>query len=107
MWRARGSSASAAITRRQSLFFSRRRRHTRFSRDWSSDVCSSDLDLPPLPASMRAWLELLKHRKGRMERVFAYGYDLEDRPRGVVFLAARGIRQEATAEDEGDRKSVV
>src|SRR5690606_11249209 len=25
------------------LFFSSRRRHTRFSRDWSSDVCSSDL----------------------------------------------------------------
>src|SRR5690606_40656899 len=24
--------------------FSSRRRHTRFSRDWSSDVCSSDLD---------------------------------------------------------------
>src|SRR5690606_34769749 len=26
-------------------FFSSRRRHTRFSRDWSSDVCSSDLKL--------------------------------------------------------------
>src|SRR5690606_40696959 len=26
------------------LLFSSRRRHTRFSRDWSSDVCSSDLD---------------------------------------------------------------
>src|SRR5207302_4415879 len=26
-------------------FFSSRRRHTRFSRDWSSDVCSSDLTL--------------------------------------------------------------
>src|SRR5690606_39379967 len=25
------------------FFFSRRSRHTRFSRDWSSDVCSSDL----------------------------------------------------------------
>src|SRR5690606_39972045 len=25
---------------------SSRRRHTRFSRDWSSDVCSSDLDVP-------------------------------------------------------------
>src|SRR5690606_23442542 len=25
------------------VFFSSRRRHTRFSRDWSSDVCSSDL----------------------------------------------------------------
>src|SRR5215475_4324496 len=24
------------------FFFSSRRRHTRFSRDWSSDVCSSD-----------------------------------------------------------------
>src|SRR5436309_5804473 len=26
------------------IFFSSRSRHTRFSRDWSSDVCSSDLD---------------------------------------------------------------
>src|SRR6266511_3777220 len=26
------------------FFFSSRRRHTIFSRDWSSDVCSSDLD---------------------------------------------------------------
>src|SRR5947209_15698485 len=26
------------------LFFSSRRRHTRYWRDWSSDVCSSDLD---------------------------------------------------------------
>src|SRR5690606_40723207 len=28
------------------FFFSSRRRHTRFSRDWSSDVCSSDLGNP-------------------------------------------------------------
>src|SRR2546422_3905738 len=28
------------------FFFSSRRRHTRCSRDWSSDVCSSDLDIP-------------------------------------------------------------
>src|SRR5438128_8681187 len=27
------------------FFFSSRRRHTRCYRDWSSDVCSSDLDL--------------------------------------------------------------
>src|SRR5687768_18360706 len=27
------------------FFFSSRRRHTRCSRDWSSDVCSSDLGL--------------------------------------------------------------
>src|SRR5436309_8276949 len=29
------------------FFFSSRRRHTRFSRDWSSDVCSSDLTDAP------------------------------------------------------------
>src|SRR2546429_1559033 len=29
-----------------SFFFSSRRRHTRCSRDWSSDVCSSDLSGP-------------------------------------------------------------
>src|SRR5690606_40658272 len=28
------------------FFFSSRRRHTSFSRDWSSDVCSSDLVVP-------------------------------------------------------------
>src|SRR5690606_41229501 len=37
------------------FFVSSRRRHTRFSRDWSSDVCSSDLDratvLTPDPAA--------------------------------------------------------
>src|SRR5690606_41230505 len=33
------------------FFFSSRRRHTRFSRDWSSDVCSSDLKTAPLPLS--------------------------------------------------------
>src|SRR5690554_7521480 len=29
-----------------SFFFSSRRRHTRCGRDWSSDVCSSDLNKP-------------------------------------------------------------
>src|SRR5207302_3472673 len=32
------------------FFFSSRRRHTRFSRDWSSDVCSSDLPAGPRTA---------------------------------------------------------
>src|SRR6266496_5355480 len=33
------------------FFFSRRRRHTRSLRDWSSDVCSSDLSDAADPAS--------------------------------------------------------
>src|SRR5690606_40934192 len=38
------------------FFFSSRRRHTRFSRDWSSDVCSSDLtvSLSCLPRWMKS-----------------------------------------------------
>src|SRR5690606_40084151 len=36
-------SGSPGATWYCSFFFSSRRRHTRFSRDWSSDVCSSDL----------------------------------------------------------------
>src|SRR2546429_2547963 len=32
------------------FFFSSRRRHTRCSRDWSSDVCSSDLPSPSAQA---------------------------------------------------------
>src|SRR5690349_24886709 len=35
------------------FFFSSRRRHTRSLRDWSSDVCSSDLDHPH-PAVLEA-----------------------------------------------------
>src|SRR2546422_2682695 len=35
------------------FFFSSRRRHTRCSRDWSSDVCSSDLDLPTVELDRR------------------------------------------------------
>src|SRR5699024_11302169 len=31
------------------FFFSSRRRHTRSKRDWSSDVCSSDLSSSPPP----------------------------------------------------------
>src|SRR5690606_41172422 len=37
----------------QRFFFSSRRRHTRFSRDWSSDVCSSDL--PRSPSAYASW----------------------------------------------------
>src|SRR5207245_3008175 len=36
------------------FFFSSRRRHTRCYRDWSSDVCSSDLSPAKTPAVRRA-----------------------------------------------------
>src|SRR5699024_489319 len=38
------------------VFFSSRRRHTRSKRDWSSDVCSSDLDPFHGKNDLRKWL---------------------------------------------------
>src|SRR3712207_6569706 len=40
------------------FFFSSRRRHTRYWRDWSSDVCSSDLIAENLEPSPRGELEI-------------------------------------------------
>src|SRR5439155_13850290 len=46
------------------LFFSSRRQHTRWPRDWSSDVCSSDLGPPrrgaPLTSDQTFDFQLLK-----------------------------------------------
>src|SRR2546429_7280337 len=42
-FRVNGFSPTSLRPRLPYFFFSSRRRHTRCSRDWSSDVCSSDL----------------------------------------------------------------
>src|SRR2546429_5507950 len=73
------------------FFFSSRRRHTRCSRDWSSDVCSSDLldsylaDLVAREVSqlseiertaeMRALIRLLAARSGQLLVATAVGSD--------------------------------
>src|SRR3989440_13049395 len=41
------------------FFFSSRRRHTRSDRDWSSDVCSSDLNIKRMLAPTPYRVELL------------------------------------------------
>src|SRR2546421_12888710 len=45
------------------FFFSSRRRHTRSDRDWSSDVCSSDLD--PLDRPVELLLQLRRELLAR------------------------------------------
>src|SRR5438309_3994342 len=42
------------FTRHMVFFFSSRRRHTRWNCDWSSDVCSSDLDLDLRPGELHS-----------------------------------------------------
>src|SRR3712207_7520421 len=47
------------------FFFSSRRRHTRYWRDWSSDVCSSDLEREGLAAEL---LDGHEHMDDRAKR---------------------------------------
>src|SRR5690606_7121302 len=85
------------------FFFSSRRRHTRFSRDWSSDVCSSDLDIVPKRAALRAAQHALDRRpiacKGARFEVFALepsgpGQYLRRAPHAeTARLSVRRIRQ--------------
>src|SRR2546429_6878555 len=65
-----------------SFFFSSRRRHTRCSRDWSSDVCSSDL---------LGILHVEEHfaYNGREEARLVYGTD-DPRHPGAQYQLTRG-----------------
>src|SRR5947209_16901141 len=65
------------------FFFSSRRRHTRYWRDWSSDVCSSDLAEPPspptpveaapIPMKRASWLQRLKSGLARSSTAMSEG----------------------------------
>src|SRR3712207_2057858 len=58
------------------FFFSSRRRHTRYWRDWSSDVCSSDLMLDIGVAGVRTpRYTYVEHEGGEKEL-----YDLKEDP---------------------------
>src|SRR5690625_7134230 len=66
------------------LYFSSRRRHTRWPRDWSSDVCSSDLGvlttIDPEVENQRAAREAFAEAKIRTPRVRT----IAGQPREVV-----------------------
>jgi CRISPR-associated endonuclease/helicase Cas3 len=52
-----------------------------------------------LSEQMRTYLDALRDRKGRLERVFAYDYDDAEHPAGVVFVAPRGLRHVEDADE--------
>src|SRR5271170_5607618 len=55
------------------FFFSSRRRHTRSTRDWSSDVCSSDLSPLAAGVSTREAIERFTIRRGSILKFTASG----------------------------------
>src|SRR3989440_2005466 len=99
------------------FFFSSRRRHTRSDRDWSSDVCSSDLGLR-VGGRFRAWIErrpnLLRHSwrwlamsaiaivvavTGLVTRGLDYGFEFSEigrascRGRGEISVGAGSLKK--------------
>src|SRR5207302_7236816 len=87
------------------FFFSSRRRHTRFSRDWSSDVCSSDLMIHCQAAATRETTPFGFSRQWRRLRAL--------RAAAAMWLAARNLvswmideaRESAVWSDEIGRAS--
>src|SRR2546429_2017126 len=82
------------------FFFSSRRRHTRCSRDWSSDVCSSDLAL--MHESVRQAVRVGSADVGQAQLIPAMcAVDEQLRDTG------RSLADPWVEHNCGDRKSVV
>src|SRR3989440_863641 len=68
------------------FFFSSRRRHTRSDRDWSSDVCSSDLNFEPT-------YEVIPHAKKRNNPKIVSELKSAAREAEAIYLAADPDRE--------------
>src|SRR5436190_4756563 len=90
------------------FFFSSRRRHTRSLCDWSSDVCSSDLELGLDHFEGRSWQGLHRHA---LMTMIAYAF-LQHRRLAATARKKKNQRPPASANfarraPRQDRKSVV
>src|SRR5205809_4305168 len=84
------------------FFFSSRRRHTRCSRDWSSDVCSSDLPVAGQVVDL-AQYEAVAQTNGNTLPLFTG----EGAVYGHAGNRATGFQPYDTFKCSEDRKSVV
>src|SRR6266513_5955172 len=86
-WTSRRNQLRKMRLRKMNFFFSSRRRHTISKRDWSSDVCSSDL-LQPLGDNVAG--------RVRIRTFHALGLEIgraSCRERGVVFGGHRKFKK--------------
>src|SRR5436305_11630093 len=82
------------------FFFSSRRRHTRCGRDWSSDVCSSDLAVPSVRAAAVATMsDFLFHMLNRKSLIVATA--------AALTLGTAALPSQAHANDNGLLGAVV
>src|SRR2546429_7421311 len=78
------------------FFFSSRRRHTRCSRDWSSDVCSSDLARIRFLSILSANLdEFFMVRVGTLKRAAASGGPVEEELHAIAIRVRALLERQA------------
>src|SRR2546422_9104117 len=93
------------LFRSDRFFFSSRRRHTRCSRDWSSDVCSSDLDalLPTVTDRLTREVLAVEPLRARIIANYGVGFNHIDtasaKARGLVVTNTPDVLTDDTADD--------
>ena len=106
MLQAEDGIRDVAVTGVQTCFSSRRR-HTRCSRDWSSDVCSSDLDRKQQTGNLVVGQETINAPAGA---VFIRGIQVYDSTSATTGANVWLEKKDVTYLQEyvsSDRKSVV
>src|SRR3712207_8134245 len=86
------------------FFFSSRRRHTRYWRDWSSDVCSSDLVRLSSGVEVTAYIPGVGHNLQEHSIVLIRGGRVKDLP-GVRYHIIRGTLDSVGVNDRKQGRS--
>src|SRR5437879_7553756 len=105
-------AADVELARDRVVFFSSRRRHTRYIGDWSSDVCSSDLKKERVVTCIHETEQAKTDHAGRVLDPRNLGHDLLNSPRNLVRALEGGCVGKLEIEINValvliDRKSVV
>src|SRR5207247_7983161 len=89
------------------FFFASRRRHTRSTRDWSSDVCSSDLLVEHAPGLREADIALteIAEKKLTFESTFGQNGATEAPARVVLFPGVTSSKKAMAKKKEIGRAS--
>src|SRR6266550_5349914 len=97
------------MTSRVFFFFSSRRRHTRCSRDWSSDVCSSDLptERPPDPRRLHGAIRSSRGRQRLPDRSEEHTSELQSRLHLVCRLLLEKKKKHKIIELIGKQKKDI
>src|SRR5690606_41203111 len=88
------------------FFFSSRRRHTRFSRDWSSDVCSSDLGTHLYDQGTNVNLLAMPEKGWDFEGWFIDGEFYSDNPSTSIIINADMTAMAVFAEERSEERRV-